>query len=78
MALLEFPNDPMALISLGLALLEMHDYEGALTQYQKASAVSPNDPVPYEKMARIYEGMGRTKELVKSGHAGSRIAVARP
>jgi tetratricopeptide (TPR) repeat protein len=75
MALEQFPNDPMALISNGLALLEMHDYEGALTQYQKAAAVSPNDPVPYEKMARIYESMGRNKEAVKAGMQAAELQL---
>ncbi len=66
-ALKELPNDPMALISMGLAMLELHDYEGALEQYQRASNVSPNDPVPYEKMARIFENMGRTREAMTAG-----------
>jgi tetratricopeptide (TPR) repeat protein len=63
----QFPDDPMALISIGLALLEMQDYEGALMNYQKVSSISPNDPVPYEKIALIYEKMGRMKDAVKSG-----------
>ncbi|HSM23416.1 MAG TPA: tetratricopeptide repeat protein [Anaerolineaceae bacterium] len=66
-ALEQFPEDPMALISIGLALLEMQDYEGALTHYQKVSSISPNDPVPYEKMAMIYEHMGRIKDAVRVG-----------
>lgn len=66
-ALEQFQDDPMALISIGLALLEMQDYEGALMNYQKVSSISPNDPVPYEKMALIYEKMGRMKDAVKSG-----------
>lgn len=66
-ALEQFPEDPMALISIGLALLEMQDFEGALMHYQKASSISPNDPVPYEKMAYIYESMGRIKDAVKTG-----------
>lgn len=66
-ALEQVPDDPMALISIGLALLEMQDYEGALTHYQKVSAISPNDPVPYEKMTYIYENMGRIKDAVRAG-----------
>ncbi len=63
----QFPDDPMALISLGLALLEMEDYEGALTHYQRVSMISPNDPVPYEKMTNIFENMGRIKDAVRTG-----------
>ena len=66
-ALKQFPNDAMALISMGLAMLELHDYEGALEQYQRAAKVSPNDPVPYEKMARIYESMGRNRDSINAG-----------
>jgi tetratricopeptide (TPR) repeat protein len=66
-ALGQYPDDPMALISIGLAFLEMQDYEGALMHYQKVSSISPNDPVPYEKMAFIFEKMGRIKDAVKFG-----------
>ncbi len=66
-ALEQFPEDPMALISIGLALLEMQDYEGALTHYQRVATLSPNDPVPYEKMTIIYENMGRIKDAVRAG-----------
>jgi tetratricopeptide (TPR) repeat protein len=74
-ALDEFPNDPMALLSLGLSFLEMEDYEGALSQYQKASSILPNDPVPYEKMTKIYENMGRTREAVKSGMQAAELQL---
>ena len=74
-ALDEFPNDPMALISIGLAFLEMKDFESALTQYQKASAISPNDPVPYEKMAYIYESMGRNRESIKVGMQAAELQL---
>ena len=66
-ALDQFPEDPMALISIGLALLEMQDYEGALTHYQRVATLSPNDPVPYEKMTIIYENLGRIKDAVRAG-----------
>ena len=66
-ALDQFPEDPMALISIGLALFEMQDYEGALTHYQRVATLSPNDPVPYEKMTIIYENLGRIKDAVRAG-----------
>ncbi len=66
-ALQEVPDDPMALISIGLALLEMQDFEGALMHYQKVASISTNDPLPYEKMAFIYESLGRIKDAVKMG-----------
>ncbi len=74
-ALDQYPEDAMALISVGLALLEMQDYEGALTQYQKVATISPNDPVPYEKMAYIYEHMGRIKDAVKVGMLAAELQL---
>ena len=61
-ALEEFPDHPQALTSLGMALLELHEHEKALAVYQRAAAVTPTDPVPPEKIARIFERQGRLKE----------------
>ena len=63
-ALDELPDHPQALSSLGLALFELQDYQSALQCYQKAVRISPEDPVPQEKIARIYERMGRLNEAV--------------
>jgi tetratricopeptide (TPR) repeat protein len=57
-ALEEFPEHTQALTSLGLALFELQDYEGALRCYAAAVKVSPDDPVPVEKISQIYEQMG--------------------
>ena len=57
-ALEEFPEHTQALTSLGLALFELQDYEGALRYYAAAVKVSPDDPVPVEKISQIYEQMG--------------------
>lgn len=63
-AVQEFPDNPMALSSLGLALFELQDFPGALDVYRRAAALAPEDPVPHEKIARIYERMGMLKEAV--------------
>jgi len=60
------PDNVQALTSLALALFEMQDFEGALSAYQQASFRSPEDPIPVEKMARIYERMGRLAEAIKA------------
>jgi tetratricopeptide (TPR) repeat protein len=65
-ALDEFPDNTLALSSLGLAYFEMHDYENSLICYQHAAAIAPKDPVPQEKLARIYERMGMLKEATDS------------
>ena len=65
-ALDEFPENPLALSSLGLAYFELHDYENSLICYQHAAGIAPKDPVPQEKLARIYERMGMLKEATDS------------
>ncbi len=63
-ALEEFPENPQALSSLGLAYFELQDYENSLECYMHAAALAPADPVPQEKLARIYERMGKLKEAM--------------
>ena len=65
-AVAEFPDHPLALSSLGLAFFEQQDYERSLECYQRAAHVAPADPVPQEKVARIYERMGRLKEATEA------------
>src|SRR3972149_7134350 len=61
-ALAEFPGDGSALTSLGLALLETGRVEEALSVYQRAVKASPDDPIPAEKCAEIYERLRDTKQ----------------
>jgi tetratricopeptide (TPR) repeat protein len=63
-ALLEFPDNPAALTSLGLALTEKGDLEGALQCYQHAAQVNPEDAVAISSLARMYEMLGRLDESV--------------
>ncbi|MCJ7626245.1 MAG: tetratricopeptide repeat protein [Anaerolineaceae bacterium] len=65
-ALYEFPENPSALNSLGLAMFELGEFEEALIHYQRASKISPEDPVPLEKMARIFERLGRLQEAIQA------------
>ena len=64
LALEEFPDHPMALNSLGLALFEIEEYEEALRLYLLATKVSPKDPIPLEKIARIYERQGKLSKAI--------------
>jgi len=64
LALEEFPDHPMALNSLGLALFETQENDEALRRYQQAAKIMPNDPVPLEKIARIYERQGKPSQSV--------------
>jgi len=65
-ALEEFPNHPQALSSLGLALFELQDYSTSQQYYMKAASISPEDPVPQEKIARIYERLGKLDEAIRA------------
>ena len=64
-ALAESPDDPSALTSLGLALLETEHYKEALASYHKASKLEPEDPIPVEKCAEIFEYLGQIEEALE-------------
>lgn len=65
-ALDEFPENPLALTSMGLALYEQQKFEEANEYYKKAALVSPEDPIPPEKIADIFERQGRLKEAIQA------------
>jgi len=54
-AMVEFPENVQALSNLAAALLELKEYEEALDIYQQVVRISPNDPLPLEKMSQIDE-----------------------
>src|SRR5690242_990678 len=64
-ALKEFPEDSMALNSLGLSLLESGQYEDALKVYTRAYQLHPDDPVPLEKCADVLERLGRLQDAAQ-------------
>ena len=65
-ALEELPNHPKALISMGLALYELQQFEESLRFYQRAAIVSQEDPVPMEKVAHIFERLGNIEQAIQS------------
>lgn len=65
-ALQEFPDHPKALGSLGLALYQLNNVEEALQIYSRAVKVSPEDPVPMEKVAHLSERIGDLKTAVEA------------
>jgi len=65
-ALAEFPDNPNALNSLGLALFELQRYDESLLAYQKAVRVAPNEPLPLEKVGQLQELLGKNKEAVQA------------
>ncbi len=63
-ALQEFPDHPKALNSLGLALFQLAQFEDALQIYQHVAKLSPEDPVPVEKVAQLSERLGNLQNAV--------------
>ena len=63
-ALQEMPDHPKALNSLGLALYQQGEFDEALQIYKRVAIVSPQDPVPMEKLAQLLERTGHLKEAI--------------
>ncbi len=63
-ALQEFPDHPKALNSLGLALYQLGNVEEALQIYLNVAKLSPDDPVPMEKVAQLSERIGDLRMAV--------------
>ncbi|NLF79057.1 MAG: tetratricopeptide repeat protein [Chloroflexi bacterium] len=64
-AVQEFPEDPAAHNSLGLALLQARRLEDALKVYTRAHQLAPDDAIPLEKSADVLERLGRLKEAAQ-------------
>ena len=60
------PENFKAILNLGLAYFEMHDYAASLESYSKAVGINSDDPAPYEKMFLIYKEIGQPAEAVKA------------
>jgi tetratricopeptide (TPR) repeat protein len=65
-ALQESPDHPKALNSLGLALYQLGQFEEALHIYQHVAKLSPDDPIPMEKVSQLSERLGDLKVAVEA------------
>lgn len=63
-ALQEMPDNPKALSSLGVALYQSGAIEEALQIYMNVAKLSPDDPVPMEKVAQLSERLGNLKNAM--------------
>jgi tetratricopeptide (TPR) repeat protein len=66
MALEEFPNQPKALSSLGLALLQLQRFDESLQIYRRVLEITPEDPIPAEKVAQLSERLGSLQDAIRS------------
>ena len=64
--LLKAPDHPVAKASLGLAKFHQKKYREALILYQELAGQYPEDPMPMERIARIYEREGLLGEAADS------------
>ncbi|MBI3360010.1 MAG: tetratricopeptide repeat protein, partial [Chloroflexi bacterium] len=76
-AIEEFPEDPNALSSLGLALLQAKRLDEALAMYNRAAKLAPDDPVPLEKSSDILERLGRLDDASQQYMAAAEIHLTR-
>jgi tetratricopeptide (TPR) repeat protein len=74
-ALEEFPDNPKALNSLGLALFELQQLDESLQVYQHAARFSPNDPLPLERTAQISERLGQIKIAVQAAMQAATLYI---
>jgi len=65
-ALQEFPDQPSALNSLGLALYQSAEFDEALQIYWRVAKLSPDDPMPLERVAQLSERTGDLKTAVEA------------
>jgi len=74
-ALEEFPDNPKALNSLGLALFELQKMDESLEVYQHAARISPTDPLPLERIAQISERLGQIKIAVQAAMQSAKLFI---
>ena len=65
-ALQESPDQPKALNSLGLALYQLGKFEEALATYARVARLTPEDPLPLEKIAQLSERLGDINVAVEA------------
>ncbi len=74
-ALNEFPDNPKALTSLGLALIQLQRFEEALQVYKQAARVMPDDPLPLSQVAQLSERAGNLKQAIQSAMQAAELYV---
>lgn len=74
-ALDEFPDDSSVMSSLGLALLAKNKFEEALVVYRRAAQLNPDDPLPIEKCAELFERLGKLGEASQAYYVAAEAFI---
>lgn len=75
-ALTEMPDSPKALSSLALALYQLSEFEESMQTYRRLAQLSPNDPIPFEKIAQISERLGNLDDAVNAAIKAADLYLA--
>jgi tetratricopeptide (TPR) repeat protein len=57
-----YPNNAKARVAYGSFLNDLHDEEGAVTQWEKGRELNPNDPAVWNNLANFYGHDGEVKK----------------
>lgn len=71
------PNDAQALTGLALSVYSLGQNEEALDLYKQVAVLVPDDPLPHERMAVLYEELHRDKEAASEYLAVGEVYYAR-
>ena len=74
-ALQEIPDHPKALNSLALALHQLSRFDEALTIYKNVAKITPDDPIPMERIAQLSERMGDLKGAVEAAMCAADLYI---
>jgi glutathione synthase/RimK-type ligase-like ATP-grasp enzyme len=70
----EHPNEPIAFVNLGNALVEDRDVDAAIATYQHALTVAPGFPNAYFALSLLYRALGRDDDALRA----RQLAFAKP
>ena len=74
-ALVESPDHPVGLASLGLAYFHQKRYSESMEIFQQLSEKDPGDPMPMERISRIHERQGLLQEAVSSYNRAAELQL---
>lgn len=76
-ALRALPDQPEALMGLGLACMEAGQYEEAVAAFQQLARLRPGDPTPVLRLGEVYQRAGRPSEAAAHYHQAGQLFAKR-